>query len=132
MTFNRLYPEDKAKELIKEGRWNGVLYVNQSAITAAAEKRPIALNVDCDGLSRRCLNANGWSDNGARVALVKGAKPEPKLVDVTAMENLLRRLGPAEETHQKLDGVLTENYLRPFKELIDSVNALRVSYENKE
>ena len=63
---------DVAAQLRNEGRWNAVLYVNQSAINAAREKRPVALDVSYYGF-RRYLDADDWPGDVARVAL---AKPE--------------------------------------------------------
>lgn len=62
-----------ATELIGARKEFDVLYVNQSAVDAANEGRPVvlgALPVNWDG---RCLDASGWPDD--RVALVALSSP---------------------------------------------------------
>jgi hypothetical protein len=124
--------EKESKAFRTEEHWQDVLYVDSSAVKAANEKRPIALGVV--GWDRRCLLADGWPNDVARVALVKGAKPEPKLVDVNSetMTSMLRQVSPANEAVRSLTGFVTEQYLGPIRELVNSAIALRNEQENKE
>ncbi len=65
----------QAQVLINEGRWDEALYVNQSAVNAAKESRPLVLLA---GGGMGYLDAFGWPDLDARVVLVK-LEPKPEV-----------------------------------------------------
>ena len=70
--------EEEATSLKKAERWDEVLYVNQGAVIAAEESRPLALGVGYNK-GRGNLYVGNWPDLPARVALVK---PEAAMLRV--------------------------------------------------
>ncbi len=68
--FNPMSDED-ATGFMNEGRWDEVLYVNQNAVNAAKESRPLVLRVYYDCMGMVYLYADDWPGYVARVALVK-------------------------------------------------------------
>jgi hypothetical protein len=62
--------EKEADKLRHEEHWQDVLYVDSSAVKAANEKRPIALDV-YDLWDRRYLYASDWPNDVARVVVAK-------------------------------------------------------------
>lgn len=62
--------DNEARALKNTNRWDEVLYVNEGAVNAAIEGRPIALGLGYGG-GGWLIGAGDWPNVDARVALVK-------------------------------------------------------------
>ena len=86
VTF-RSIKEKKADKIILEGRYNEVLYNNESALKAAKEGRPVALDVDWGRSGGWYLDAVGWPDDVARVALSNETLPRQSRVNKSLLRS---------------------------------------------
>ncbi len=86
ITFKSI-KEKEADKIISKGRYDEVLYVNESALKAAKEERPVALDFVNGG--RRYLGAVDWAGCGARVALSSQASEAsaPQITSILRVEN---------------------------------------------
>ena len=131
ISFKRISSK-QAQTLIDEGRWNAVLYVNQSAINAAREKRPVALDVDYSYRFWGYLYADDWPGYDARVALAKPvaeggieAAAQPKEVkgllredDVGEVEKIISRLRERPATMGEIETL--QGFVRRVKEELEA------------
>ncbi len=92
-----------AQKLRSEGRLYDVLYVGESAVNAAKEGRPVALDVDYDDVDYDnvrdwFLVAYDWPDYGARVALSSQAAPQANAVPAALLRRAQEQLNKINET----------------------------------
>ncbi len=91
----------QAQILINEGRWDEVLYVNQSAVNAAKESRPLVLLFYGNGLMWY-LVANDWPDVDARVALANPVDGKTNASQPAKIKGFLRDADAAEKVILRL------------------------------